>query len=173
VRTDQSDAAIAAALRNVVAELEPAVPVYDVRTMRARIDSSLGPRRLATVTLGAFAVLAALLAAFGVYGVMRYTTDLRRQEIGVRLAVGAEPGRVVAMVVRRGVVIGVLGVVVGVIGAVVLTRFMSALLYGVEPQDPIAFAGGACVLLVAAALASWVPARRAARIDPILTLRSD
>ena len=173
VRTSRSEAEIAAALRNVVAELDPAVPLYDVRTMPARIETSLGPRRLATVTLAGFALLAVLLAAFGVYGVMRYTTDLRRQEIGVRLAVGAEPKRVVGLVVRRGVAIGVLGVTLGVFAAIVLTRFMSALLYGVRPQDPAAFVLGAAVLIVAAALASWLPARRAARLDPIMVLRSD
>jgi ABC-type antimicrobial peptide transport system permease subunit len=156
-----------------VAQIDPNVPVYDVRTLEGRIASSLGPRRLALLALGAFALLSVLLAALGVYGVMRHTTTQRTREIGIRLAVGAEPADVVRLVIRQGMAATAAGLALGIVAALALTRFMTAILFGVSPHDPAVFAGAALLLAGIGFLASWLPARRAAAVDPVRALRSE
>lgn len=158
-------------LRSVVAELDPNVPVYDVETMESRVERSLGPRRLAFLSLGGFAILSLLLAALGVYGVMRYTTNQRTREIGIRMAVGAAPTDVLKLVIRQGMAATGVGLVAGMLAALGLTRFMKGILFGVSPHDPLAFLGATAVLIVVGLLATWVPARRAARVDPVEALR--
>jgi putative ABC transport system permease protein len=173
VRSTQPPEAVAAMLQSAVAEIDPNVALYDLRTMDARIERSLAPRRLAMLALGGFAALSLLLATLGVYGVMRYTTNQRVHEIGIRMAVGAEPRHVVGMVIRQGMLLTALGLLVGVVGALWLTRLMSGILFAVSPHDPAVFLGATLFLAAVALLASYLPARRAARVDPMVALRSD
>jgi putative ABC transport system permease protein len=173
VRSAQPPAATVAMLRATVARMDPNVPLYDVRTMDDRIREWMGPRRLAMLALGAFAVVALVLSALGVYGVMRYSTEQRTREIGIRVAVGAEPLRVLAMVLRQGAAIVFIGLLGGGIAAYWLTQFMAGMLFGVSPRDPVAFIAAGGVLAAVALLSTWVPARRATRVDPVTALRAE
>ncbi len=172
-RTGLSTGAAVAQLRSAVAEIDPNVPLHQVRTMSERIDASLAPRRLAMLALGAFGVLSVLLAALGVYGVMRYTTNQRTREIGIRMAVGADPPAVAAMVLRRGLVLTGAGIVAGTVTALATSRLLTGILFGVEPTDPWAFGSAVGVLAAVSAVACWLPARAATRVDPVTAMRSE
>jgi putative ABC transport system permease protein len=137
------------------------------------IERANGRPRFALVLLTAFAVVALVLAAVGVYGVMSYAVSRRTREIGVRLALGAEPVAVVRMIVREGMVVALTGAGVGIGGALLLTRSMAGMLYGVQPSDPLTFLAVSAVLVLAALVATYLPARSAARTDPLLALRAD
>jgi putative ABC transport system permease protein len=173
IRTSEPAARAVASLRAAVAAIDPLVPLDDIATMEARIERSLGPRRLAMLALGGFSVLSLLLAALGVYGVMRYTTGQRTREIGVRMALGARPGEVVGLVVRQGLVVALLGVAIGTAVALASTRLMAGMLFGISPHDPATFVTGALVLLAVTVGASVLPAAGAARVDPVSALRSE
>ncbi len=173
LRSDLPVGAVTEMMRAAVAEVDPNVPLYDVQTMADRIARSLGPRRLAMLALGAFAVLSVLLASFGVYGVMRYTTSQRTHEIGIRMAIGARPGDVLGLVIRQGLGATTVGLAGGVLAALALTRLMAGMLFEVSPHDPVVFAGATLVLGAVAVFASYVPARRATRVDPLEALRTD
>jgi putative ABC transport system permease protein len=137
------------------------------------VDESRAESRVRMALVGGFALLALLLAAAGIYGVLAHEVAQRTQEIGVRLALGASPGEVLFGALRRGLGLASAGVVVGLVLAVALTRFLTGVLYGVEPADPLSMALGSGVLLAVAAVACWVPARRAARVDPVVALRCE
>jgi putative ABC transport system permease protein len=173
LRTELPVATVASMVRGAIAELDADVPLYDVQTMEQRLQATLGPRRLAMVALIGFAALATLLAALGVYGVMRYTTNQRTREIGIRIAIGAEPAAVVGMVLRRGLAMTVAGVSVGFLASLLLARVLASIIFGVTPRDPLTFAAGVGVIVAVALLASWLPARRATRVDPVTALRTD
>jgi ABC-type antimicrobial peptide transport system permease subunit len=157
------------ALRTVDASLAP----FDELTMRDRRRYTTWPQRVFGQTFGGFGGVALLLAVIGVYGVMSYTVAQRRREIGVRLALGARPFDVLRAVVARAVIIAGAGVIVGTAAAFGLVRILEGLLYGVSMTDPVAFVAVPALLLGAAALAAYVPARRAARVDPLQALRAD
>jgi len=171
LRSAQSIGGITNPLRAILAELDPNVPLYDVQTMEGRIERSLGPRRLAMLALAGFAALAVVLAALGIYGVMRYTTGQRTHEIGIRIAIGAQRGDVVRLVLRQGMTIVAAGLGIGLAAALVLTRTMRAVLFGVGPHDPLTFIVATALLAGVALIAIWLPARRATRVDPITALR--
>lgn len=173
VRSDQPTAAVATMLRSAVGQLDANVPVYDIRTMDERIREWLGPRRLAMLALGAFAVMSLVLAALGVYGVMRYSTQQRTREIGIRVAIGAEPRRVLAMVLRQGAAMTTGGLLIGGVAAFWLSQLMAGMLFGISPRDPLSFAMAVGVLALVGLLASWIPARRATRVDPVTALRNE
>jgi predicted lysophospholipase L1 biosynthesis ABC-type transport system permease subunit len=174
VRGSTSDpAAMMPSVTAAVRELDPDLPIYGVRTMEARVGESLAQRRFAVALLSLFAVLAFGLAAIGTYGVIAYLVSQGTREIGIRMALGATPENVSRMVVRSGVVMAGLGIVVGLGGAFLVTRFMQSLLFGVAPTDPVTFATITGGLLLMALVAAYVPARRAARIDPVVSLRSE
>lgn len=173
VRSSRPVGEVASMLRGAVAELDPAVPVYDVQSMEGRIERSLGPRRLAMLALGGFAALSLLLSALGVYGVMRYSTGQRTREIGIRMAMGAQPRDVAGMVIRQGMAITATGLALGVPVAFALTRLMGSLLYGVGPHDPASFLAAAALLSVVSLAATWLPARHATRVDPNTVLRAE
>jgi putative ABC transport system permease protein len=173
VRSNADPAIVATTVRTVVASLDPDTPVDDIRTMEQLIARSVERPRLAAVLVGAFAVLGLLLGAIGVYGVIADAVGQRRQEIGVRVALGATTGRVRAMILREGLVLALAGAGAGLAGALAVTRLLSALLYGVSPTDPLTFALVPLLLVAVALLASYVPARRATRIDPVAALRAD
>ena len=172
VRTSLDPSVMVSAVRNAVAAIDPMLPVYDVARMPERVERSLGARRLAVTVLGSFAAVALLLAMLGTYGVLSYSTSQRTRELGIRMALGAQPGDVVGMVLRNGLTLAALGLLIGAIVYVgVGGRVLSALLYGVGARDPVTLAGGIVLLALAALVACWVPARRAASVDPAVTLR--
>lgn len=173
VRTRDAPGTIVAPVRAAVAELDRNIPVYDVRLMQERVDVSLGARRLAMVVLTGFAVLALLLAILGVYGVLSYSTSRRTHEVGIRMAVGAVPGDVVRMILGGGLVLAGAGLVAGLGGFLLLGGLLSAVLYGVTPHDPLTIAVGTGLVALSAAAAAFIPARRAARVDPVKALREE
>jgi predicted permease len=175
VRADAGDPlALVPQVRRAVAALDPQLPVSDVRTMDALLKGRalLLPRFAATLA-GAFGLLALALAIVGLAGVVAYTVGLRTREIGIRLALGATPGTVVGESLRDGASLAGIGIAAGLVLAVAFARLLRSLLYRVGPADPLTFGAIALALAVTAALASWLPARRAARVDPVEALRSE
>jgi putative ABC transport system permease protein len=160
-------------LRKVVAEVDPALPLYNLGTMTGRVTDSLAQSRFSTMLLTAFGAIALLLAAIGVYGIISYGVTQRSQEIGIRMALGARQTDVLGMVVRHGAVLAGIGLTVGLAGALALSGLLSSLLFRISPTDPPTFAGGMVVLTAVAVLAAALPARRAARTDPVVALRSE
>ena len=176
VRTPLDVATIMPAVRNVVYGTGKDQPVYDVRTMQQIVSESMSSQRLPMVLLAVFATLALLLASVGIYGVISYSVTQRVQEIGVRMALGAEKGQIFQMVIGQGLRMAVVGLAIGVAAALILTRLLlsfSHLLYGVGPRDPVTFASVSLVLTGAAVLACYIPARRASRVDPMVALRDE
>lgn len=171
VRTTGDPMSVASAVRGEVRAIDPTVPVANVRTMTEVVATALATPRLTGFLLGAFALIALLLAAVGIYGVLAYLVSRRTHEIGIRLAIGADRAQVIRMVLGQGLGLAVLGLVAGVIGAVALTRLMTSVLYEVTPADPWTYASVVAMLLAVAAAASTLPALRAARVDPVTALR--
>ncbi len=161
---------LVATIRREMAAVDPAQPLSDVATMEQKVQSSLSRPRLLSVLISVFAGLAALLALIGVYGLMAYTTSQQRHELGIRLAMGAAPGALLRMVLARGVALAGVGIGVGGLGAVALTRLMHSMLYQVTPTDPAVLVATCAAVLAAALVACYVPARAAARVDPMRTL---
>ena len=170
-RTRGDMASAGAAIREAVHAVDPGQPVSDLKTMDQRVALSLGPRRSAVTLLTIFAVMALCLSAVGLFGLVRYSVAQRTQEIGVRMALGASRRDVLGMVLREGLRLALAGVVGGLIAAFALTRVLSSLLYGVSATDPLTFGGMALLLTLVALFASWIPARRATRVDPLVALR--
>ena len=171
VNTIGDPANAAAAARSVIRGLDPELPVYDVRSLENRLSDSLGRRRIAMWLLVAFGSLALALAAIGVYGVLAYDVSQRKQEIGIRMALGADGTRVLRMVMASGVSLTLVGIGVGVALAAIAARAASSLLFAVSPYDPITYAVFAAVLTGTAIVAAYVPARRATQVDPMAALR--
>ena len=171
VRTAGDPAEMAPAARREIAAIDPDQPVSDVRTMTQVMADTVGRARFNTLLLGIFAGLATLLAAVGIFGVMNYSVQLRTREIGLRMALGAQPGRVLMLVLRQGLILTLIGIGVGLAGALALSRVMSGLLYGVTASDPATFAAIVVVLGVVSLIACYIPARRATRVDPLIALK--
>jgi len=171
VRTSMDPLRMAPALRTATAELDRELPVSEIGTIVGSIAHSTRERRLTVALFGAFALLAVLLAAVGIYGVVSYSVERRTHEIGVRMALGALRGRILVMVVGRALLLGGVGVAIGIVGALALTRLLRSILYGVSATDPVVFVGVSLFLLAVAALAGFVPARRATKVDPMVALR--
>jgi len=171
MRTSGDPESLAAAARREVLAIDKDQPVSDVRTMESWLDESVARTRFGTLLLVAFAGLALTLAAVGIYGVMSYSVAQRQSEIGVRMALGAQARDVLGLVIRQGLGLVLVGVALGLLGALALTRVMSSLLYGVSATDPLTFAAIALVILGVAWVACYIPARRAARVDPLTALR--
>lgn len=173
LRTSLPAAALERSLRQIVASIDPAQPVFDVQTMQQRVEETWATPRLMAYLLGGFAFLALLLALIGLYGVMSYNGLRRTREIGVRLALGARRRQIVSMMLSQGMRLLVIGLVVGFIGAVGVSRLLQSLLFQVSAADPLVYVGVSLLLAGAAAFASWLPARRASKVDPIITLRAE
>jgi hypothetical protein len=173
VRATGEPVALAAPARRAIAALDPLVPVFDVLTMREVRRVTTYPYRLWGEAFGMFGVLAVTLAALGVYGVMATTVAQRRREIGVRLALGARAGQVLRGLARQGARLALPGAVVGVVAALGMARLLAGMLYGVSTTDVTTFLLGPLALVGVATLASWLPARRAARVDPAIVLRAE
>jgi len=170
-KTSGSEASAQAVIREAVRAVDPNQPVSDFGSMDARIAESLGPQRFATNLLAVFAGLAILLAAVGLYGLISYSVAQRVNEFGLRAALGASPGDVLALVLKQGATLALIGAGAGVVAGVVLMRGMRSMLYGVSAADPLSFAGAALLLILVALAACYVPARRATRVDPMVALR--
>ena len=173
VRTDGNPLALIGAIREQIGQVDPDQPVANIRTMEARVAASVAQRRMQMNVLGAFAIMAILLAAVGIYGVMSYSVTQRSREIGIRLALGAARRDVTGLVLRQGLTMVAAGVGLGFAGALLMTRVLRTLLFGVTPTDPFVFAAIVVLLSATAWLATYVPARRAARLDPLVTLRRE
>jgi putative ABC transport system permease protein len=173
VRTTGEPMTALAAARRVIHELDASLAIRDVKTMAAVLDTAVAPARWSSVLLGTFAGVALVIAVLGVFGVLSFLVTQRTRELGIRIALGATPRQVRWLVVARGLVLAALGLLLGATGAVWLTRFMGSMLYGVAGTDSLTYVAVAVVLLGASLLASYLPARRATRVDPILALRSE
>jgi putative ABC transport system permease protein len=171
VRTDASPAAILPALRRVNSDLNPEQVISNVQTMNEVVGGTIAQPRFTTMLLGGFAVVALLLAMIGVYGVISYSVERRTNEIGIRMALGAERSTVFRLVLGEGMRLALIGAVVGIVAALALTRLLQGMLYGVSAHDPLTYAAVAAVLASVAAVACWLPAWRATRVDPIVALR--
>jgi predicted permease len=173
IRTQLAPALLVPALRHVVQQADRDLPIIDVRTQREQIDANMQMERsFAALTTG-FGVLALALACVGIYGIMAYTVANRRNEIGIRLALGAQPGQVRGMILRESTGLAVAGILAGMGAALALTRLVKSMLYGVQPNDPVTVAAGVLILLAVALAASWIPARRAASVQPMEALRHE
>ncbi|HEY5063005.1 MAG TPA: ABC transporter permease [Gemmatimonadaceae bacterium] len=173
VRTDGDPRPVIASVRRTIAELEPSVPLDNVRPLSQSVAHALDNRRLTEILLASFSLLAATLAGVGIYGVMSLQVANRRREFGIRLAIGAQPRNLVRRVMGEGLLLALAGVGVGIAGALVATRWVRALLYDVSPTDPVVFTALSFGLLALAVGSCYVPARRAARSDPLIALRAD
>jgi putative ABC transport system permease protein len=173
VRTSGAPESIMPAVREKIHEIDPDLALANVKSMDDWLSVSAAQPRLNAVLLGVFAALALVIAAIGIYGVLAYSVNQRRREIGLRIALGAQPDRVLRLVVGEGMRVGAFGIVLGLLGGLGLGRVVSSLVYGVQVYDPSTFAVVAVVLGVVALAACVIPARRAARVDPIVALRTD
>lgn len=173
VRTDGPPTATLGAIKSEVSALDPNIPVFSIRTMQDVIDRTLNSQRLTNILLTSFSVLALALAAVGIYGTMSLYVGSRKNEFGIRMALGAQPGMLLRSVLKEGSMLIAAGVATGVVGALTLTRTITSLLFHVSPTDPVVFTGVSLVLVVVALTACFVPARRASRVDPITALRHE
>jgi putative ABC transport system permease protein len=171
VRSTADPATVMAAIRSQVRELDRDLPLTDLRQLAEVVSASVSRPRFYTMILGVFAAIALVLAAVGIYGVISYAVSMRTRELGIRIALGATGQQVSRLVLRQGVSLAFAGVVVGGVGAFWLSRLLTKLLFGVSASDPLTFFGVAALLTGIAALACYVPARRAARVDPVLAMR--
>jgi putative ABC transport system permease protein len=171
VRSAGEAAALTRAAKAAIWRVDRDQPLYRVKTMQEFMADSTTAPRLTLVLLGSFAALALALAALGIYGVMSYTVNQRRQELGIRIALGAAAGQVMSMVVREAMLLAGAGVVIGVLASLAVTRYLSTLLYGISATDPLTLGTVALALALVALLASYIPARRATRVHPIQALR--
>jgi predicted permease len=172
-RTSSNPADLANAVVREIHAVDPGVPVFDIRTMQDRLFDSLARQRFATTMLGAFAAFALVLAAVGVYGVISYLVTQSTHDIGVRVALGAQPGHILGLVVRQGMALAAVGIAAGLIGAAALTRVMSSLLFGVSSTDALTFASVAVILAAVVCAATLIPGRRATCVDPMVALRDE
>jgi putative ABC transport system permease protein len=173
LRTNRPPGDAVAALREKVRAIDPASPLFEVGVLQEAVDSSFDNRRAVMLLLAAFAGLAVFLSALGIYGVLAYDVSQRTREIGVRGAIGASRGQIATLILRQGLWKAAIGVVIGLIGAALLSSSMTTLLFNVRPTDPSVYAMVSVVLVGVALLASYLPARRAARIDPLIALREE
>ncbi|MBV8817963.1 MAG: FtsX-like permease family protein [Acidobacteriaceae bacterium] len=173
VRTLADPAALTPLVENAVWQIDRNVTISEVQTMNAVVDRANAEARFNMLLLAAFAALATILSAIGIYGVMSYAATRRRREIGIRLALGARPAQILQLITGEGMVLALCGTVAGVAGAFALTRLMAKLLYGVPPLDPLTFIAVPLLLTVVALAACLVPAFRAARISPVAVLRQE
>jgi predicted permease len=173
VRTAGEPLAVTSGVRAVARELDPTLPIFDIAPMTTVFAASMAQLRFIMLILGAAAAVTLVLGAIGLYGVMAYVVTLRTRELGVRVALGAQPGAVAAMMTRQGLVLAGAGLAAGLVLFALVARFLRSLLFGVAPGDPVALGAASVILLVIAALATWIPARRASRVDPADALRAE
>jgi putative ABC transport system permease protein len=171
VRTAGDPSAISGGVQRVISSIDPSLAPGDVRSLERVQSSGLAPQRITAAMLSVFAGIAMLLAVIGIYGVMSYSVSQRTQEIGIRMALGAQQGDVVRRVLRQGMVLSLFGIGIGTVASILMTSSMGTVLHEVSPKDPLTFGLVAVVLAAVALLGSWLPARRAAAVDPVVALR--
>ena len=171
VRANSDPSSLAASVRGKVQEVDSNQPIFDVVTMEQRFSKAVAPQRFNALAMAILAIMALILATVGSYGVIAYSVARRTHEIGIRMALGAEKRDVLRMVVGQGLKLTLVGVAIGIAGSLALTRFVSSLLYGVKPTDPLTFIAVSLILIAVALLACYVPARRASKVDPMVALR--
>jgi ABC-type antimicrobial peptide transport system permease subunit len=171
VRTARDPNQMFSTIRRVAQELDPNLPVFDMTTLEKRLDDSLVTERLVATLSSSFGFLATVLAAIGLYGVMAYSVERRTREIGIRMAIGALTSDVLWLVLKEVLLLLAIGIAVALPTALMVTRFVRTQLYGIQPSDPVSIALATLGIAVVAALAGYLPARRATRIDPIRALR--
>jgi len=172
-RTAGNPLGYATAVRRAIWSVDKTQTITEVTTLDAVVGRAVSRPRLIAWLLALFGAIGLALGGLGIYGVLAYAVNQRRQEIGVRVALGASPGSVLSLVIGRGMLLAGVGVMVGIAGAALLTRSMQSVLYDIQPSDPVTFGQVVLVLLGASLLASWLPARRALKIDPVTALRAD
>ena len=173
VRSTVPAAGVTSLLRAQVAAIDPDLPVGNVQTLQAVMDRSVDDPRFRTMVMGVFALLALVLAAVGVYGLISYSVTQRTREIGIRVALGAQPRQVLAPVIREGILLAAAGIAVGLVGAFAVTRVLASFLFGIGATDPLTFILVSALLVLVALLASYIPSRRALRVDPLIALRAE
>jgi putative ABC transport system permease protein len=173
VRTAADPLSITPAVRREVLAVDKDQPVYDIKTLNSLLARSIASNRLSVWLLGLFAALALLLASIGIYGVIAYTVTQRTHEIGIRMALGAQPRDMLRLVLGQGMTLALIGIAIGLIAAFALTRAMASLLFTVSPTDPLTFVGISVLLGIVAFLACYIPARRATKVDPMVALRHE
>jgi len=171
VRSTSDPSTVMSAVRAQMREIDRDLPVSELRQLQELVSESVSRPRFYTLLLGVFAAIALILAAVGIYGVISYAVSLRTRELGIRIALGATGRHVSGLVLQQGVTLAVVGVLLGGAGAYWLTRLLTKLLFGVTATDPVTFFGVAGLLTLVAAVASYVPARRAGKVDPLLAMR--
>jgi putative ABC transport system permease protein len=171
VRTEGAPLLLAATVEQTIHSIDKDLPVFNARSMDQLLDNAIARQRLTMVLLTGFAVVALLLAAVGVYGVVSYSVSLRTHEIGIRMALGAQAGDVLKLIAGQGMMLALIGVVIGLGASLALTRLMESLLFGVSATDPATFVVIVLLLAGVALLACYIPARRAAKVDPMVALR--
>jgi predicted permease len=173
LRTAIEPAAVVPVIRNTVNTVDSNLPVFDVRTQSERIEQLIAQERIIARLSSFFGLLALLLACIGLYGLLAYEVTRRTREIGIRVALGAQQSNVVGLVIRQGIVLVILGCAFGLAAGAGLTQYLRSLLFGVEPIDPLTFVGVVILLFVVALGACYIPARRAAQVDPMVALRHE
>ena len=173
LRTKDDPMRLATSLRQAVKSVDSSEPVSNIQAMDDIVRNLVAPQRFKLVLMGSFALLALVLGAVGLYGVISYAVTERTHEIGVRRALGAQRNDVLKLVIGQGFKLTLMGVGIGILGALALTRSLSTMLYGVKPTDPLTFAAVSLILIVVALVASFIPARRATKVDPMVTLRCE
>jgi ABC-type antimicrobial peptide transport system permease subunit len=173
IRTAVTPEAIVPGLQNVARQTAPDIPLSNVRTEGQQIDAAMQQERLFVTLTSGFGLLALALASVGIYGIMAYSVAQRTNEIGVRLAVGAQPSQVRALILRESSWLALMGIAAGAVAALLLCRLVKSMLYGIRPDDPATIAGGIFILLLVVLAATWIPARRAASLQPVEALRHE
>ena len=173
LRTSLDAGQVAAAVRQSVWSVDRSIPVPPIRQLQEALSGATGQPRFRAWVLGVFASIAVLLAVTGLYATMAYAAQQRTRELGLRIALGATPGQAMALLVRNGLALAGAGVLVGLAAAAIVARFIASMLFGVSPLDPVTFAGGPILLMAVAAIACYVPARRARRLDPIAAINAE
>jgi len=171
LRSHQDPAHLVPAVREAIHGLDPNLPLYDVRTLQAVSEETVAPRKLSVLLLSLFSGIALALGALGIYGVMSYVVAGRTHEIGLRMALGAEPRDVNRLLLGQGARVILAGVIVGIVASLILTHWLRSMLFGVSATDPAIFAGVAALLSAVALLACYIPARAAMSLDPMVALR--
>jgi putative ABC transport system permease protein len=173
VRTTSDPLALARSVRSEVLAIDKNQPIYDVKTLAQRVNDAVAVSRSLMLLFAAFALLALVLAAVGIYGIVSYSVTQRTHEIGIRMALGARAANVLSLIMRNGLMLVLMGIVIGVDSAFGLTRFLATLLFGIEPTDGVTFVVVSAVFFVIAIVAALIPALRATRVDPVVALRSE
>jgi ABC-type antimicrobial peptide transport system permease subunit len=171
IRTVGDPTSVTGEVRQAIHQIDSNLPITNVTTLAAQVSNSMGPQRLISALTGFFGIVGLALACVGLYGIMAYSVARRTHELGVRMALGAQKGEILKMIMAHGLRLTLIGLAIGAAGALALTRLMTNLLYGVRPSDPLTFTAVSLLLMMVALLACYIPARRAMKVDPMVALR--